>query len=149
MSDQIPAQMHATLLDLVKTNDPYAHPSNPLVHPRDKVRMVPLHFTLADHHLDPPVLPIGHIHPTILADMVAFNIDTDGQSFTFHPVRGRRADHFDIGAIRIVAFKDTAAEKGEEELTRMIDCFVAFMRKRGTIPEDRCELAAFFIHIKH
>lgn len=131
--------MHATLLDLIKSIDPYVYPSNPLVHPRDNARMTPFHLVIGNHHVDPPILPIGHIHPTILIDMLAYNVETVGESFTFYPAMGPRPESAVLRAVKAVAFSYQAVNRGKDALTGIIDGLVDFMRKRGTVPEDKCK----------
>jgi hypothetical protein len=71
--------------------------------------------------------------------MLAFTIEANVKGFAFYPVRGPRSGDVVLGAVKAVAFHDEAVQKGREGLTDIVDAFVEFMRKKGTIPEDRCE----------
>lgn len=122
------------LLDLIFESDPHPHDADPSIHPVTGQRLIPLHLVQADHHLSPPIKPMGWIPPDVLVEMIAFEKHRHFPVFTFFP----RLSPKDVvpGAVRCIAFDPELVKVGKEALGLAMEALTWFMRDRGSMKKQ-------------
>lgn len=112
---------------------------------------IPFHILIADHlapALSPPLLPVGHLTPQLLAEVHAFNMHLvhdmqDRQAFDLYPMRSGNLAQVNLRDVKCVAFREDVVKEGQVAMSRAMDRLIWFMRGRGALPIKKCKCAAF------
>lgn len=125
--------------------------------PANPEPLVPFHMLIADHlkpAMTPPLHPIGHISPDLLAGFNAFNhhlIKQLGTApvFDLFPARSGRLDGAQLKEVKCVAFKPEVVRDGTEAMSKVMDHFVLFLHRKEYITIKFCKFRIASILQEH